>query len=415
MTIALEHPTPTAHIVQPVSVPAAPKRVTRPARPGRALRVITWITLGLSSAIWLALMLAMATSASAPGFALCLGLAILPVPLVLAAFRWIDRGAPKPARNLLVAFLWGATTAATVSITLELLWDVPNWISAPIVEELAKGSILVLMVLFVRSRFDGVIDGILYAGFVATGFAFTENIGYFNTTYVGGFASTDGPVAHAQPHVADTLMNFVERGVVLPFFHPLCTIMFGIGVGLAAVSAKRAVRIIAPVVGLAAARGVHMLWDYVLLGSQPSPTVLLVCFGLFAVVFFAMVWIISRVRRRELRAAEEHLQSYADQGWFADTELPALSTFKGRRQARRWAASVGGRQGKRAIIEIQHAATTLGLLRRKLAAGRSVPDFATHQQALLVKVAGARTVLALSQSFPAVGVADNRPRLQQAA
>jgi hypothetical protein len=125
--------------------------------------------------------------------------------------------------------------------------------------------------------------------------------------------------------------------------------------------------------------------------------------------------IVSRVRRHELRSTEQHLQSYARQGWFAETELPALSTFKGRRQARRWAASVSGTQGKRAIIEIQQAATKLGLLRRKLAAGRSVPDFATRQQALLVKLAGARTVLALSQSFPAVGVADNPPRLQPAA
>jgi hypothetical protein len=220
---------------------------------------------------------------------------------------------------------------------------------------------------------------------------------------------------HGQGHTSDLLMSFVLRGVVLPFSHPLFTIMFGIGVGLAAVSTKRAVRIIAPVVGLAAAIGLHMVWDYVLLGSHPSPTVLLAYFGLFAMLFFAMIWIISRVRRRELRSIEQHLQSYAHQGWFAETELPALSTFKGRRQARRWAASVSGTQGKRAIVEIQHAATKLGLLRSKLASGRSVPDFATRQQALLVQLAGARTVLALSQSFPAVGVADNRPRFQPAA
>jgi hypothetical protein len=290
------------------------------------------------------------------------------------------------------------------------------WITAPIIEELAKGSILVLLVLFARSQFDGVIDGIVYAGFVATGFAFTENIGYFTNAYTLGLAPAQGAVAvHGQGHTSDLLMSFVLRGVVLPFAHPLFTIMFGIGVGLAAVSTKRAVRIIAPVVGLVAAIGLHMVWDYVLLGSHPSPTVLLASFGLFAMLFFAMIWIISRVRRRELRSIEQHLQSYAHQGWFAETELPALSTFKGRRQARRWAASVSGTQGKRAIIEIQHAATKLGLLRSKLASSRSVPDFATRQQALLVQLAGARTVLALSQSFPAVSVADNRPWLEPAA
>jgi RsiW-degrading membrane proteinase PrsW (M82 family) len=413
MTITLDRPASTAHIGQPVPRPAVPNR---PARPRRALRVISWITLGLSSLIWLVGMLALAVSAGAPGFALCLGLAVVPVPVVLAGFRWIDRGEPEPARRLLVAFLWGATTASGVSIVVELLLGGQVWISAPIVEEIAKGSILVLLVLFVRSEFDGVIDGIVYAGFVATGFAFTENIGYFSNAYMLGLAPANDAVAvHGQGHTSDVLMSFALRGVVLPFAHPLFTIMFGIGVGLAAVSAKRGVRIIAPVVGLAAAIGLHMLWDYVLLGSHPSPSVLLAYFGLFAVVFFAMIWIISRLRRYELRSTEQHLQSYARQGWFAETELTALSTFKGRRQARRWAASVSGTQGKRAIIEIQHAATKLGLMRGKLAAGRSVPDFAPRQRALLVKLAGARTVLALSQSFPAVGAADNRPRLQPAA
>jgi RsiW-degrading membrane proteinase PrsW (M82 family) len=413
MTIALDRPATTAHIVQPVSRPAPPKRE---GRPGRALRVTTWITLGISSAIWLVGMLTLAVTAGPAGFALCLGLAVVPVPVVLAAFRWIDRAEREPARNLLVAFMWGATTAAGLSIWLETLLGGQLWITAPIVEELAKGSILVLLVMFVRSQFDGVIDGIVYAGFVATGFAFTENIGYFANAYMLGLAPADGAVAvQGQGDTSDVLISFALRGILLPFSHPLFTIMFGIGVGLAAISAKRAVRIIAPFVGLAVAIGLHMLWDYVLLGSHPSPMVLLAYFGLFATLFFAMSWIVSRVRRHELRSTEQHLQSYARQGWFAETELPALSTFKGRREARRWAASVSGTQGRHAIIEIQQAATKLGLLRRKLAAGRSVPDFATRQQALLVKLAGARTVLALSQSFPAVGVADNPPRLQPAA
>jgi RsiW-degrading membrane proteinase PrsW (M82 family) len=413
MTIALDRPATTANIVQPVSRPAPPKRVVRP---GRALRVTTWITLGISSAIWLVGMVLLAVTAGPAGFALCLGLAVVPVPVVLAAFRWIDGAEREPARNLLVAFMWGATTVAGLSIGLETLLGGQLWITAPIVEELAKGSILVVLVMFVRSQFDGVIDGIVYAGFVATGFAFTENIGYFANAYMLGLAPADGAVAvQGQGDTSDVLISFALRGILLPFSHPLFTIMFGIGVGLAAISAKRAVRIIAPFVGLAVAIGLHMLWDYVLLGSNPSPMVLLAYFGLFAMLFFAMILIVSRVRRHELRSTEQHLQSYARQGWFAETELPALSTFKGRRQARRWAASVSGTQGKRAIIEIQQAATKLGLLRRKLAAGRSVPDFATRQQALLVKLAGARTVLALSQSFPAVGVADNPPRLQPAA
>lgn len=127
------------------------------------------------------------------------------------------------------------------------------------------------------------------------------------------------------------------------------------------------------------------------------------------VLFIAMIVTVSLIRRRELRSIEAHLESYANRGWLAQTELPALSAFKGRRRARRWAASVSGKQGKRAMVDMQHAATKLGLLHRKLAAGRTVPDFPARQRSLLVQLAGARTVLALAQSFQTSRVADNQP------
>jgi RsiW-degrading membrane proteinase PrsW (M82 family) len=367
--------------------------------------VFTRITLGISSLAWLALMLGLAISTGAAGFALCLGLAITPVPVVLAAFRWIDRAEPEPTRLLLVAFMWGATTASLLSMLLETVWGAQLWVTAPIVEEILKGSILVLLLLFMRSEFDGVIDGVVYAGWVATGFAFTENIGYFANAYSLGLAAPDGAVATpGQAHVADTIASFALRGVLMPFSHSLFTVMFGIGIGLAAISVKRGVRVIAPVVGLAAAIGLHMLWDGVLM-TNPGAGEMLAVLGFFMAEFFAMIVVVSRMRRRELRSIEQHLQSYANQGWLATTELPVLATFKGRRQAQRWAASVGGKQGKLAMIDVQRAATKLGLLHRKLAAGRAVPDFATRQHTLLVQLAGGRMVLALAPMNHAFGMA----------
>jgi RsiW-degrading membrane proteinase PrsW (M82 family) len=360
-------------------------------------------------------MLAMAVTTGPVGFAGSFVLAIVPVPVVLAAFRWIDRAEPEPGRLLLVAFMWGATTASVIGVVVELVLGGQVWITAPIVEELAKGSILVILVLFVRSEFDGVIDGIVYAGFVAAGFAFTENIGYFAKAYAVGLAPADNAQAvPGQGHPSGLIVSFVLRGVVLPFSHPLFTVMFGIGIGLAVVSAKRAVRIIAPVVGLGAAISLHMLWDYVLVGSRPGSAGLLAYFGFFAALFFGMIWIIKRLRRRELRSIEQHLAGYAYQGWFHATELPALSTFNGRREARRWAAYVRGSHGQRAMVEMQHAATKLGLLRRKMAAGRGVPEFAARQHALLVQLSGARTMLGLAPTYHAFPVAYHRPAAQAA-
>ena len=42
---------------------------------------------------------------------------------------------------------------------------------------------LVGLLIFRRREFDGIVDGIVYAGLVAAGFAFTENILYFGRAF----------------------------------------------------------------------------------------------------------------------------------------------------------------------------------------------------------------------------------------
>lgn len=132
------------------------------------------------------------------GFLVGLGLAILPVPLLMAAFRWLDRVEPGPWRNLLFSFAWGACAAALVAITANSF--ATQWIAtatadpagaeslgatvvAPIVEESAKAAAILLIFLFRRRSFTGLVDGVVVAGFTATGFAFTENILYLGSAY----------------------------------------------------------------------------------------------------------------------------------------------------------------------------------------------------------------------------------------
>jgi protease PrsW len=397
MTIALDRPTSPEHVVPPAPRIGSPHR---PARPGRKLRLATWITLGIGVAIWLMGMLVLGLAVGPTGFALCIGLALLPLPMVLAAFRWIDRAEPEPARYLVVAFGWGATIAVGVGVAAEVVLGGQLWLTAPIIEEFAKGSILVLLLLCVRSQFDGIIDGVVYAGFVAAGFAFTENIGYIATAYKHGLTG--------HGHVSSALIVFAARGVITPFSHPLFTVMFGVGLGISAVSARRAVRIIAPLIGFGAATGLHMFWDFALLHGR-SPSLVLAFVGFFGPLFIAMIWIVSRIRKRELRATENHLRVYAQHGWFADPELHALCSFKARRHARRWAAFVHGHNGKRAMTDVQCTATKLGLLRRKLAAGRPVSDFAARQHALLMKLTEAKALLAPAATNHPFGVAAHTP------
>ena len=124
---------------------------------------------------------------------------------------------------------------------------------APIVEEGVKGAFVVGLLIFRRREFDGIVDGIVYAGLVGAGFAFTENILYMGRAFAesGGLVGQDGGV----------LAVLILRGVLSPFAHPLFTSMTGIGCGLAAVSRSAPARVLYVLVGYALAVVLHALWN----------------------------------------------------------------------------------------------------------------------------------------------------------
>ena len=117
---------------------------------------------------------------------------------------------------------------------------------APVTEEVTKGAFLVLLLWWRRHELDGVLDGIVYAGMVGVGFAYTENILYLAAAYDG----TDGLGPGGTTALTST---FVVRCLISPFAHPFFTAFIGIGVGLAIASRRTSVRLLAPVVGLALA------------------------------------------------------------------------------------------------------------------------------------------------------------------
>ncbi|CAM5709681.1 RsiW-degrading membrane proteinase PrsW (M82 family) OS=Streptomyces griseomycini OX=66895 GN=FHS37_001798 PE=4 SV=1 [Streptomyces griseomycini] len=150
------------------------------------------------------------------GFLVGLGLAVLPVPLLVAAFRWLDRVEPGPWRNLLFSFAWGACAAALMAIVANSF--ATQWIAtatadpssadtlgatviAPVVEETAKAVAVLLVFLFRRRDFTGILDGVVIAGVTATGFAFTENAGRApgGRTPRWGSSSSKGPSSPRAP------------------------------------------------------------------------------------------------------------------------------------------------------------------------------------------------------------------------
>src|SRR5262249_13076220 len=111
--------------------------------------------------------------------------AIIPAGFYLAVFLWLDRYDPEPPGTLIFAFVWGAIIAVFISAIANGIFTITfgdhltSIVSAPIVEESAKGVGVLIVALSFRKDFDSVVDGIVYAGVVALGFATVENIDYY--------------------------------------------------------------------------------------------------------------------------------------------------------------------------------------------------------------------------------------------
>ncbi|WP_442815279.1 PrsW family glutamic-type intramembrane protease [Streptomyces sp. NBC_01766] len=284
------------------------------------------------------------------GFLVGLGLAVLPVPLLMAAFRWLDRVDPGPWSNLLFAFAWGACAAALVAIIANSF--ATHWIAtatadpssadtlgatvvAPVVEESAKAAAVLLIFLFRRRHFTGLVDGVVFAGFTATGFAFTENI-----LYLGSAFGEDKSMGFSGvPSV--TAATFFVRAVVAPFAHPLFTVLTGIGFGLSALATgrRRLRRYAPPLLGLVCAMGMHALWNS---SSVFGTYGFYLVYGVFMVPVFGVVtWLAIWTRQRELRTISTELPAYAAAGWLAPEEPLALSSMRARAMARGFAARTG--------------------------------------------------------------------------
>jgi protease PrsW len=329
------------------------------------------------------------------GFLVGIGLAVLPVPLLLAAFRWLDQVEPAPWRNLLFAFAWGACAAALVAIVANSF--ATRWIAtatadptgantlgatviAPVVEESAKAAAVLLVFLFRRRNFTGIIDGIVTAGITATGFAFTENILYLGTAFGTDQLTGDRGIFSV------TAATFFVRVVMSPFAHPLFTVLTGIGFGFAARAAehRRVRRILLPLCGLLPAMGMHALWNS---SSAFGRFGFIAVYGMFMMPVFALLtWLAIWTRQRELRTVREDLAAYVFAGWLGPAEPFALGSMRARRLARDYAGHHLGKQAARTVAQYEANATSLALLRHRGQRGRAGADFVVRERELLAEL-----------------------------
>jgi protease PrsW len=357
-------------------------------RPPRSLPLVSGI-LGLVTLALMVLLL-VGEQVGVGSIARGLALAMLPVPLYLGVALWVDRYEPEPPWMLGAAFGWGATVAVLISLLLTGTSEalalavlsrpsaefVALVVTAPLVEEVAKAMVLVLLFLWKPREFDNVTDGIVYASMVGLGFAMTENVLYY-----GAAAAEGGEVGTV----------LVLRGVLSPFAHPFFTSMVGIGLGLVR-QAEAGHRLgAAPFVGLAVAVSLHTLWNLAAMSGRFFGVYLFVMVPLFAGVLL----LLCASLRREVEIVRHHLAPELEAGRLCHEELALLCDAGRRFRATVGAWRSGGRAGWAASRSYHHALTELAFHRWRVARGHSAgeePD-ARREAMVLARVAELRASL----------------------
>ena len=313
--------------------------------------------------------------------------AALPLLVVVPTFLWLDRYEAEPTRMLILAFAWGAVCAPAgalflntgIAIAVRLAGaedpDLETAVfGAPFVEEGLKGFGVLLIVLLRRREFDGVVDGIVYAGLVGAGFAFSENIIYLGREFV----------EYGQQGLTEL---FILRCIMGPFAHPLFTAFTGIGLGLAVAVMRSAwSRVLVALGGFLLAALLHGIWNL-----SAATGHLIGAYVLFQVpLFLCFVALVIGLRYREGRLIRTYLSQYADAGWLSHQEVAMLSSLPARRQARIWANQQGGRAAVASMRAFQDAASDLALLRARMVRGSAERDAAARESTLLESIVAHR-------------------------
>ncbi|MCX4389215.1 PrsW family intramembrane metalloprotease [Micromonospora peucetia] len=361
---------PTAPAVPP-PVGAGPRMPVR--RPGWPRYLVLAGTVVFIAACALFMVFRLGQNLGAEALLIGLVAAILPVPVLVGCFLWLDRYEPEPLKYLIFCFAWGAfvSTAASLEVNgffagLFEDWGLPDGLTAvlvaPFIEELTKAIGPILLLIFRRREFSGITDALVYCGLSAVGFAMVENILYLGGHGYASGAQQYGPATGTQQVIA----IFIVRILLFGFAHPLFTSMTGVGLGIAARAANRWVRVLAPIAGLLLAMMLHGLWNLLPTLTQATGETLIMLYGFIGVMvplFFGMVGLALWLRAWEGRITERTLPDYVRAGWLTPPEVAALSSLGRRHAARVWAKRVAGDGGLRAMRGYQFAATRLALLR----------------------------------------------------
>jgi RsiW-degrading membrane proteinase PrsW (M82 family) len=300
-----------------------------------------------------------------------IALGLVPLVLVLPVLAWLDRVEPEPLRSRVHAVLWGATVAGLVSGLVNSVVAVQAgevWAavaSAPLIEEATKGLGVYWAVR--RREVDGVMDGIVYGGWVALGFAVVEDFLYFTTAVEAG----------------QWQEVFVVRALLTPFAHPLFTAWIGLAIGLAVSRQQSLLLNAAWGYGLAVAS--HSAWNASLAfsGEQESVAVIVVAAGAFFLLFIVAAVTVTGIRRHDQRRFTETIPFLAYRYGMSSHEIEVFGNWKTVLSSRRSLP----RSRRKYFDEVHSALARLALFHRRQGPADEATEYILTEQLRLARQA----------------------------
>jgi protease PrsW len=297
-----------------------------------------------------------------------IGIAVTAFALYAALFWWftvhIDRYAKLPVKLMVVAFVWGGfaatwSMAAPANSAISALYakafgqawalDWGAGLSAPFVEEPAKGAGLLLLIALAPRQVRTAFDGLILGAFIGLGFQIIEDIAYALTSAGSQFGANQ---------VGASIGTIVVRMVTGVGAHIVYSAIFGAGLIylLGRPAAPR--RVGRGLLLIATAMLLHGAWDSAAAVPGASFPALL---GLFVGVIVVALAVVARVyqvtAKPERHFLREVMAPERAREVITTAELDAMAGNRKARKAYR-KASRRGRERRRARY-VLHAAYDL--------------------------------------------------------
>jgi protease PrsW len=309
--------------------------------------------------------------------------AVLPVPTYIFLILLLDRYEREPWTALAAAFLWGALVATFIAlifnelvgavVTASMGEQLGNVLTssavAPVVEEAAKGSAVLILYFVLRHEFDNVLDGIVYGSLVGLGFAMTENILYFGHSYL-------------EEGLVGVGILFYFRVVLGGLGHALYTGTTGAAIGLARELQRGWVRWLIVPLGYMLAVLQHASWNFIaatvvpaILPEDTNPLVFLLVvmpfttFVLTAPGLVTLLIVATLARRREANVIREFLRDEVERGTLTPDEYQRLPVLRQRTSAEYSTLRRRGLLAFFAMRDLHQAATELAFRKWHLSRG----------------------------------------------